>query len=155
MLKTTKICLSIMLFALLSTEVCHGQTVFLARKALGAVQHLSSSITGSIGGAAHHQEAGCVLLEANADKIYATALQIVQKNDKFHIIGQDDATHKIDFTDGKMEAVLRVSQLQDNIAQILVSSVTTSGEKEDSAFVVNSILRICKEMKVQCSLSGN
>ncbi|MFA5183487.1 MAG: hypothetical protein WC405_19415 [Syntrophales bacterium] len=153
MVKTTKLCLSIILFTLISASVCHGQAVFLARKALGAVQHLTSSITDS--GAAQQQEVGSVLLEADAKKVYETAVRIIQGNPKYQIIAKDDGSRTIDFTDGKREAVMRVSQLQDNIAQILVSSVMTSGKKEDSSFVVNGILRVCKEMKVQCSLSGN
>ncbi|MEI7637361.1 MAG: hypothetical protein WCJ37_08660, partial [Syntrophus sp. (in: bacteria)] len=131
-----------------------GQAVFLARKALGAVQHLTNSVTGSSSSAAQ-QEVGSVLLEADANKVYATALRIIQGNQKFQIIARDDVSKKIDFTDSKREAVIRVSQLQDNIAQILVSSVTTSGKKEDPSFAVNGILQVCKEMNVQCSLSGN
>ena len=155
MLKTTKFILSIMLFTLLSAAVCHGQAVFLARKALGAVQHLTNSVNGSGSGAAQQQEVGSVLLETDANKVYATALRIIQGNPKFQIIARDDVSKKIDFTDSKREAVIRVSQLQDNIAQILVSSVSTSGKKEDPSFVVNGILQVCKEMNVQCSLSGN
>ncbi len=143
-----------MLFTLLFATVCHGQAVFLARKALGAVQHLTSSVTGS-SGAAQQQEVGSVLLEADANKVYATALRIVQENPKLHIITRDDGSKKIDFTDGKREAVMIVSQLQDNIAQILVSSVTTSGKMEDPAFIVNGILRICKDMNIQCSPATN
>lgn len=143
-----------MLFTLISAAVCHGQAVFLARKALGAVQHLTSSITGS-SGAAQQQEVGSVLLEADANKVYATAMRIIQGNPKCQIISKNDESRIIDFTDGKREAVLRVSQLQDNIAQILVSSVSAAGKNEDPAFVVNGILGVCKEMNVHCSLSGN
>ncbi|MDQ1277460.1 MAG: hypothetical protein QG555_500 [Thermodesulfobacteriota bacterium] len=154
MLKTTKFCITIMLFALISATACHGQAVFLARKALGAVQHLTSSVTGSGSGAAPQQEVGSVLLEADANKVYATATRIIQGNPKYQIISRNDENRKIDFTDGKREAVLSVSQLQDNVAQILVSSVTAAGKKEDPAFVVDGILGVCKEMNVQCSLSG-
>jgi hypothetical protein len=154
MMKTTKFCLSITLFILMYTSVCHGQAVFLARKALGAVQHLTSSITSS-SGAAQQQEVGSVLLEADANKVYATATRIIQGNQKLQVISKNDERREIDFTDGKRETIMRVSQLQDNIAQILVSSVTAAGNKEDPAFVVNGILGICKEMNVQCSLPGN
>ena len=155
MLKTTKFILSIMLFTLLSAAVCNGQAVFLARKALGAVQHLTSSVTSSGSGAAQQQEVGSVLLEADANKVYATALRVVQENPKFKIVSRDDGNKKFDFTDGKREAVIRVGQLQDNIAQILVSSVTTSGKTEDPGFIVNGILRVCKEMNIQCSPASN
>ena len=110
---------------------------------------------GATRGAAQQQEVGSVLLEADANKVYATALRIVQENPKLHIITRDDGSKKIDFTDGKREAVMIVSQLQDNIAQILVSSVTTSGKMEDPAFIVNGILRICKDMNIQCSPATN
>jgi len=144
-----------MLFTLISAAVCHGQAVFLARKALGAVQHLTGSITGSGSGAAQQQEVGSVLLEADANKVYTAATRIIQGNPQCRIISKNDESRTIDFTDGKREAVMRVSQLQDNIAQILVSSVTAAGKKEDPAFIVNGILGVCKEMNVQCSLSGN
>lgn len=155
MFKTTKFFLSIMLISLLSASVCHGQAVFIARKALGAVQHVTSAVASSGSGAAQQQEVGSVLLAADANKVYTTALRVVQDSPKFHITARDDGNKKIDFTDGKRKAVLRVSQLQDNIAQILVSSVTTSGKNEDPAFIVNGILRVCKGMNVQCSPASN
>lgn len=153
MAKTTKLFLSIIILTIVSASVCHGQAVFLARKALGAVQHLTASVTGSSGGA--QQEVGSVLLEADANKVYATATRTIQGNPKFQIKSRDDESRSIGFTDGKREAVMKVSQIQDNIAQILVSSVTTAGKKEDPAFVVDGILRVCKEMNIQCSQSGN
>jgi hypothetical protein len=156
MLKTAKVCITIMLLALIAATACHGQAVFLARKALGAVQHLTSSVTGSGSGTAPQQEVGSVLLEADANKVYATATRIIQGNPQYQIISRNDENRKIDFTNGKREAVMRrVTQLQDNIAQILVSSVTAAGKKEDPAFVVDGILKVCKEMNVKCSLSGN
>jgi len=130
--------------------VADAQMVFLGRKALGKVRQLTGEMKGS-------QQPGydvaTVLLEARADKVYSTAVNVLQANKDWTITQKDDKSRSVEFSDGKRTAGMQVSSLDDNLSQLLIVSTVTSGKTDTTSLVLNSVLRVCKEMNVHCQLA--
>jgi hypothetical protein len=137
------------LFLVLS-GVADAQTVFLARKALGKVRQLTGEMKGS-------QQPGydiaTVLLEARADKVYGTAVNMLQAKKDVKITQKDDKSRSLEFTDGMRVAGIQVSSLDEHLSQLLIVSVVTSPKTDTTSFVLNGVLRVCKEMDVHCQLA--
>jgi len=130
--------------------VADAQMVFLGRKALGKVRQLTGEMKGS-------QQPGydvaTVLLEARADKVYSTAVNVLQANKDWTITQKDDKSRSVEFSDGKRTAGMQVSSLDDDLSQLLIVSTVTSGKTDTTSLVLNSVLRVCKEMNVHCQLA--
>jgi hypothetical protein len=130
--------------------VADAQMVFLGRKALGKVRQLTGEMKGS-------QQPGydvaTVLLEARADKVYSTAVNVLQANKDWTITQKDDKSRSVEFSDGKRTAGMQVSSLDDNLSQLLIVSTVTSGKTDTTSLVLNGVLRVCKEMGVHCQLA--
>jgi len=140
------ILLSGVVILLLSTTA-HGQAVFLARKAVGAVSRLTSHAQG--------YDVATVLLAADADKVYRTSVDILKENPKLRITSSDSVARTIEFTDGNQAASLKVSRIQEDTTQLIVGSSATAGKEALTPLVVDGIFRICKRMGVSCSLVDN
>ncbi len=130
--------------------VADAQMVFLGRKAIGKVRQLTGEMKGS-------QQPGydvaTVLLEARADKVYSTAVQMLQVNKDWTITQKNDKSRSVEFSDGKRTAGMQVSSLDDNLSQLLIVSTVTSGKTDTTSLVLNGVLRVCKEMGVHCQLA--
>ena len=140
------IILSGIIVILLSTTA-HGQAVFLARKAIGAVSRLTSHSQG--------YDVATVLLTADADNVYRTSLDILKENPKIRITSNDSTNRTIEFTVGKQAASLKVSPVQTDAAQLIVGSSAAKGKEDLTPLVVDGIFRVCKQMGIPCSLADN
>lgn len=130
--------------------VADAQVVFLGRKALGKVRQLTGEMKGS------HQpgyDVATVLLEARADKVYSTAVHVLQANKDWTITQKDDKSCSLEFSDGKRTAGMQVSSLDEHLSQLLIVSTAPSGKTETTSFVLNGVLRVCTEMGVHCQLA--
>jgi hypothetical protein len=145
--KSTKLFILGIALSIIPVAGAQAQTGLIIRAALGVVKHLTSSKDSS-SGKVQRQEVASVILEADADKVYATSLKVIKENKKLRIVTSDEKSRTIDFTDGERDIVMRVSRFQDNIAQILVSAVSTS-------LVVDGILHVCRDMNTRCSVTDN
>ena len=136
-------------FLFLSSDA-DAQMVFLGRKALGKVRQLTGEMKGS-------QQPGydvaTVLLEARADKVYSTAVTVLQANKEWTITQKDDKSRSLEFSDGKRTAGMQVSFLDEHLSQLLIVSSVASGKTDTTSFVLNGVLRVCKEMGVHCQLA--
>jgi len=94
-----------------------------------------------------------VLLEANADKVYSTAVDLLKGNPNVTINYREDAGRVIDFTDGKLLVGMKVSRLEDNLSQPLIGSMITSGKPSATSFVVEKVFQVCEKMGVHCALA--
>ncbi len=130
--------------------VADAQWVFLGRKALGKVRQLTSEMKGS-------QQPGydvaTVLLEAPADKVYGTAINVLQTKKDWTITKKDEKSRSLQFSDGKRTAGIQVSFLEEHLSQLLIVSVVTSGQKDTTSLVLNGVFRVCQEMGVHCELA--
>ncbi len=141
------------LMLLLSSSVAHAQWVFVARKALKTINSIAGQIqspSASPGQAqAQTVDAANVLLEADADKVYAVTIKLARENPEVQILWQDDPRRVIAFSKGGQSVSLKVSRLDDNLSQILVAR--TYGKLGETSLVVEAILRVCRQMSVECS----
>jgi hypothetical protein len=132
------------------TGVAQAQWIFLGRKAVGAVNRLTSQAFEKQG---QGYDVATVLLEANADKVYRTAFDLLKGNPHVTINYREDASREIEFTDGKLLVGMKVSKLEDNLSQLLISSIVTSGKPSGTSFVVERVFQVCEKMGVSCTLA--
>jgi len=135
---------------LLLSGVADAQMIFLGRKALGKVRQLTAEVKGS---QQPGYDAATVLLEARADKVYSTAVNVMEANKDWTITRKDDKSRRLEFSDGKRTAGVQVSSLDEQLSQLLIVSSVTSGKTDASSLVLNGVLRVCKEMGVHCQLA--
>jgi hypothetical protein len=137
---------------LASSGVAQAQWVFLARRALQRINSIAAQVSPSPGpGQGQTADAATVLLEADADKVYAVAINHARENPELQILWQDDAKRAFAFSKGDQSASLKVSRLGDHLSQILVAA--TYGKSGGTSLVVEAILRVCRQMGVECSQS--
>jgi len=150
MMKITKLAVLILTMLLCYTGVAQAQWVLIGRKALGAINRLTSQGHEKQG---QGYDVATVLLEANADKVYSTAVDLLRGNPNVTINYREDAGRVIEFTDGKILAGMKVSKLEDNLSQLLISSTITPGQPSGTSFVVEKVLKVCEKMGVPCNLA--
>jgi hypothetical protein len=124
-----------------------AQWVYLGRKALGKVQQFTSERKD---GRQPGFDVATVLIEARADKVYGKAMAILQQNKDLQITKKDEKARSVEFNNGKLRAGLQANALEENLCQLVVVSNGDSGQGDGTSVVLNSILRICKEMGVPC-----
>jgi len=137
-----------------------AQWVYLGRKAIGKVKQFTSEPAGSQESQPADQsqktpqpgyDVATVLLKAPADRVYKTAINVLQANKDIkdiRISKKDDKALSIEFVDGSLAVGMQISPVSEKVSQLLAVS-TTSG-KQGTSIVLNGIMRVCKEMGVQC-----
>ena len=139
--------LSVLLFL---SGVADAQMVFLGKKALGKVRQLTGEMKGS---EQPGYDVATVLLEARAEKVYSTAINVMEANKNWTITQRKDQSRSLEFSDGKRTAGVQVSSLDEHLTQLLIVSAVTSPKTDTTSFVLNGVLRVCKEMGVHCQLA--
>jgi hypothetical protein len=133
---------------LLVSEIAQAQWVIVARRAIGRVEQMSQSQGNN--GASY--DSAAVMLEAPADKVWEAVLRGLRANTQgVTITKENPADHLVQFTNGTQIAGIKVSSLGDNLTHLLVSSAHTGDQPNASALVMTSVLRVCKEMNVECA----
>ena len=52
--------------------------------------------------------------------------------------------------------MLQISQLGDNLTQLVIaSSVSTTAQPSTTSLVLDAVLRICKEVNVECTVQAD
>jgi hypothetical protein len=131
------------------SSVAEAQWVMLARRAVGRVEQMSQQ-SPQQGGA--NYDSATVMLDAPASKVYAAVLRGLQSNTQgLTITREDPAQGLVQFTNGQQIAGIKVSGLGDDLTQMLISSAHTGQQPNAAAMVLNAVLRVCKDMNVECS----
>jgi hypothetical protein len=125
-----------------------AQWVMLARHAVGRIEQMSQTAPQS-GGASY--DSAAVMLDAPVDKVYAAVVRGVTGAEGVRITQQDAAARVVQFTNGRQVAGIKVSPLGDDLTHMLITSAHTGSEPDAAALVLNSVLRVCREMNVVCS----
>ena len=132
-----------MLFA---ASIAEAQWVMLARRAVGRVEQMSQQ---NQSGASY--DSAAVVLEVPADKVYAAVVRGVGSAEGIRITSQTPGERMIQFTNGTQVAGIKVSPLGDDLTHLLITSAHTGNQPNAATMVMNSVLRVCKEMNVECS----
>jgi hypothetical protein len=144
-----KLCLfSIAGIMLFTTIAAQAQWVMVARAVSGQVQRMSNKSSNGMG-----YDVATVVLMANADKVYQTALTSLKTNHPdVTITGSDAKKHEIKFSKGDQIASMQATPLGDKLTQLVVASnLTATGDA--TPIVVQGVMKVCKQMNVVCTLS--
>ena len=135
------------LATLLAASIAEAQWVLLARRAVGRVEQMSQQQENN--GASY--DAAAVMLEAPADKVFAAVLRGLANRKDLRITKEDAGQGLVQFTNGQQIAGIKVSALGDNLSHLLVTSAHSGQQPNAAGLVSDSVLRVCKEMNVECS----
>ena len=134
--------------ALFTSALAEAQWVMLARRVVGRVEQMSQQSPKS-GGPSY--DSAAVILEAPADKVYATVVKGIRNRQDLTVTRDDAAVMLVQFTNGEQIAGIKVSTIGDNLTHLLISSAHTGNQPNAADLVLNSVLRVCKDMSVECS----
>ena len=140
--------LTVTFLALIPCSEAATPWALIARRAIGRVEQLSQPPTGEQPGF----DVATVVLNADAAKVYATAVGLLRKNQSVHVVAEDAAHRTVQFSNGTRSAGITVTDLGTRLSQMLVASATMPGQDSATMRIVDGILRVCQEMKVTCSI---
>lgn len=137
------------LAALVLSTLAEAQWVMIARRAVGRVEQMSQQSQQPDGAS---YDSAAVMIDAPADKVYAAVLRGLANNEQgVKITSENPQQRVVQFTDGQQIAGIKVSALSDDLTHLLISSAHKGNQPDAAALVMNSVLRVCGEMKVECS----
>lgn len=134
---------------LVSSTSANAQWVMVARAVSGKVQQMSHKSSDGSG-----YDVATVVLEANADKVYSTALSGLKAHAGITITKSDEKKRRIDFTNGSEYASLQATSLGDKLSQLMIASNLTGVQPTPTSLVLQGVLKVCKEMNVSCTVEG-
>jgi len=135
--------------ALFISTLAEAQWVMVARRAVGRVEQMSQQSQQPDGAS---YDTAAVVIEAPAEKVYAAVLRGLSNNQQgVKITSENPQQRLVEFTNGQQIAGIKVSALSDELTHLLISSAHKGNQPDAAALVMNSVLRVCAEMKVECS----
>jgi hypothetical protein len=135
---------------LLVATAASAQWVMVARAVSGRVQQMSHKPANGPG-----YDVATVVLEAKADKVYTTALSSLKAHPGITVTKNNDQQRKIEFTNGQQYASLQATPLGEKITQLVIASTLTASEPSATSLVVNGVMKVCGELKVECKVVGD
>ena len=139
-------------FLLLMTIASQAQWVAVARAVSGRIQQMEQKSANGPGG----YDVATVVIEANAQKVYETALQRLQAHSaEVKIVEQNARKRIVAFTNGSQTASLQANPLGDKLTQLVVASTLDPAQPSATSLVVKSIQNVCAELKVECTLQND
>jgi hypothetical protein len=126
-----------------------AQWVAVARAVAGRIQQMSNRNQEGSG-----FDVATVVLEANADKVYATAIKNLSARTDVKITQQDARRRLVQFTNGVQVASLQATPLGEKLTQLVVASNLTPTQPDTTSLVVQGVLKVCKEMNVDCTVAN-
>lgn len=142
---------AVVLATLLPFVPAQAQWVFVARKALGRIEHMRE---GQQGGGQPVYDFATVLLDAPADRVFTVALDMARKNRTVHVIMQDPAQRRFQVAQGDRTATFNVVPFGDDVSQLLIAGHAGPGEDATTPRVIEAVLRVCREMGKHCQVGG-
>ncbi|MFO1414447.1 MAG: hypothetical protein U1F10_11215 [Burkholderiales bacterium] len=133
------------------STVADAQWALVARRALGRVEQMSQQSPQS-GGPSY--DTAAVMLEVPVDRVYGAVVNGLAGKPELRVTREDRAAWLVQFTDGQQIAGIKLSPLSENLTHMMISSAHSAGQQDASALVLNAVLRVCREMNVDCSPAG-
>ncbi len=127
----------------------NAQWVFVARKAAHRIHSMTVEPERPNG---QRQDFAVVLLEAPADRVFATALDLARKNRQVRVLMTDPATRRLQLAEGDRVATLNVVEFGPEVSQLMIAGSAGPGEDSTTSRVVAAVMRVCAAMKKECQL---
>ena len=135
---------------LLGAIAAEAQWVAVGRAVTGRVQRMTQK--SSSGG----YDVATVVLAAASTGVYNAAVKVLQTHSEITITKQDSAKGRIQFRRGDLVAGLQITSLGDKLTQLVIaSSATEAGAASGTPLVLEGVLRVCKDMKVECTVQAD
>jgi hypothetical protein len=131
----------------MAAPVAQAQWVMVAHAASGKVQRMSQKKPNGVG-----YDVATVVLEAKADKVYETAMEALKRHPEITLIKFDTKKRKVEFSNGTQDASLQVTPLGPTVTQLVIASTVSPMQPSATSIVVQGVMRVCKEMNVDCTL---
>jgi hypothetical protein len=142
--RITRTC-GLAVLCLVAATTASAQWVFVAKKVVGKVSNLTKPRDAKNPG----YDAATVILEADAAKVYSTALDLLKNNPKMEITKKDDAKRTVGFRQDDWGAQLQVTELGDHLCQLMIVAGTGPGETSGTSVVLDAVKRICDQLGVK------
>ena len=130
---------------ILASAAAGAQWVTIGRKAMGKIESMRGE----------HADVATVLLEAPAEKVYAAALEALGSKKGVKLTAHDDATMTLDFSAKRTTVKMKVGRVDEKVSMLTVTSPGTVMRSGDVSAVVDGVLRVCGQMKVECREGSN
>ncbi len=139
---------AIALLLLFGSSILQAQWVMVGRAAKNRIQHMTQkSPTGGY-------DVATVILEAVPARVHDKALKMLRAHPDVTVTKDDSAKGEIQFRKGQQVAGLQIFPLGDNATQLVVASAVSDASPSATPLVVDAVLRVCKEVNVQCTVQG-
>ena len=147
-----KLLLPILLIGLIFSETVNAQWAFAARHVIGRINQMTQD--DSNGNPAF--QFATVIIDAPAIKVYSTAVNVVSQNQAITIVSQDSHNLKLKVSEGNKSTSLSVVPLSDRSSEIMISATAAPQNQDPStSSVVDSVLKICKQLNKVCKPGAN
>jgi hypothetical protein len=94
-----------------------------------------------------------VVLEADPSKVYDKTIELLRTHAELKITKEDKQTGTIEIQKGKLVSGFQIYALGDKVTQMIVASgVGKSNEPHQTSMVVESIIKVCAEFNVRCTV---
>ena len=133
---------------LVGSAAAEAQWVMVARKTIGKVKQLTQSDKSDGPG----YSVATVLVNGEAENVFAAALKSVGASTRVQLKKKDPAKLTLEFADGKQAVGLEVTQVGEKLVHLVIATTVTPGKPDEAAVVVDAALRICKEAGAECSV---
>ena len=102
-------------------------------------------------GAQQGYDVASVLLDVPADQVFAKISAMVRANRAVRVLAVDAANRRLNLAEGDSNGSLTVAALGDNLSQLLIAANVVPGQGSATSRVVETVLRVCRELHKQCS----
>lgn len=130
-----------------------AQALFVARKAIGRIEHMTQSSPPSAASTGASYDVATVIVDVAPDKVFDTAKRLLGESRELHVTRTDEAKHMIEFTDGTQIGGIQVNGLGDALTQLLISTAHPGVPSATTSTIVTRILTICRQLNVVCERS--
>lgn len=142
----------IVLLSFLFTETAHSQLIFAARHVIGRINQISQEDSNN----STVSQFATVIIDAPANKVYATAVNVASQNTAVTIVSQDSQNMKMNVTEGGNKASVSVVPLGNSSSEIMISAtVAAQNQNPGTTAAVNSIMKICNQLNKVCKPGAN
>jgi hypothetical protein len=124
----------------------HAQWVLAAHAAKNQINRMSQR------SASGGYDVATVVLDVDPSKVYDKTVELLKTHPDVKITKEDKTAGKIEIQKGKQVAGFQIYALNDKVAEIIVASEVSRQTTDATPMVVESILRVCKEFSVECTV---
>jgi hypothetical protein len=140
---------AVALFLLLTSSV-HAQWVMVAHAARNRINHMTQQ------SASGGYDIATVVLDADPSKVYDKTIELLKTHPEVTITKDDKQAGTIKIQKEKQVLGFQINALADKVTQmIVVSGGGNSKEPDQTSTVVESIIKVCAEFNISCTIQPN